>query len=533
MDHAQQDQQSRMVCDEDEEKREVKMQSEEVAAISSSRKKDGATDTQKQEQTLTSNGGKYVLHGKIDRGTFSTVMLASLASEQHLAKNLKKWFAIKMITPTSHPARVKFEAWCLKRMGGRNNVISTLGGFRENDKVGLVMPFIQHEPFHRYCFKLGPAEVQRYLQELLIALDWVHQHGVIHRDVKPGNFLRNSANGGSYMLVDFGLAQEMKESALRQDMEGCLAKTKVGDAVATTATAAVPCTDATLDDQVVPQQSSVTAVRKPLKLSNSMKTDLTDVPLACQIKTTADTIGKHLQPKYRSSARARSPYANYLKRGALGGACCNCCGRPQVCCNCLVKPEMNAPRAGTPGYRAPEVLMRYPHQTTAIDVWAAGIIFLSLLSKVYPFFTNSDDSISLAEIIEVFGYERLDNTARALDRMLLIDKKTTQGAIQPLSLRSLCQHFRQIYVDKNTKAPVEPTAGGSSPRTECGEQSFDSCSNCYIPLHKCVCLVRDRNKRDEYGPDAYDLLGRLLEPNPHLRITAAEALQHPYFQVQY
>lgn len=25
---------------------------------------------------------------------------------------------------------------------------------------------------------------------------------------------------------------------------------------------------------------------------------------------------------------------------------------------------MHAPRAGTPGYRSPEVLLKYPHQTT-------------------------------------------------------------------------------------------------------------------------------------------------------------------------
>ena len=32
--------------------------------------------------------------------------------------------------------------------------------------------------------------------------------------------------------------------------------------------------------------------------------------------------------------------------------------------------------------------------------------------------------------------------------------------------------------------------------------------------------------------EAYDLLGRLLDPNPHTRITAEEALQHPFILQQ-
>ena len=38
-----------------------------------------------------------------------------------------------------------------------------------------------------------------------------------------------------------------------------------------------------------------------------------------------------------------------------------------VCVNiCYGRLAEKAPRAGTPGYRAPEVLMKYPHQTTGM-----------------------------------------------------------------------------------------------------------------------------------------------------------------------
>ncbi|EKX31054.1 hypothetical protein GUITHDRAFT_50958, partial [Guillardia theta CCMP2712] len=47
--------------------------------------------------------------------------------------------------------------------------------------------------------------------------------------------------------------------------------------------------------------------------------------------------------------------------------------------NSGVKFERPVKRAGTRGYRAPEVLMGMQCQTTAVDVWAAGVVLLTLL----------------------------------------------------------------------------------------------------------------------------------------------------------
>lgn len=65
--------------------------------------------------------------------------------------------------------------------------------------------------------------------------------------------------------------------------------------------------------------------------------------------------------------------------------------------------HQNAPRAGTPGFRSPEVLLKCPNQTTAVDIWSGGIIMLCLLSGRYPFFRAYDDMTALAQIISVIG----------------------------------------------------------------------------------------------------------------------------------
>lgn len=50
------------------------------------------------------------------------------------------------------------------------------------------------------------AEVALYIRNLLKALCRVHSFGIIHRDVKPNNFLYDRKNN-KFLLIDFGLAQ--------------------------------------------------------------------------------------------------------------------------------------------------------------------------------------------------------------------------------------------------------------------------------------------------------------------------------------
>lgn len=69
-------------------------------------------------------------------------------------------------------------------------VLRTPGG-----AFALVMPFFEHDDFRQYMKTLTLSGVAAYMRSLLIALAHVHSKGVIHRDVKPRNFMYHAESG--------------------------------------------------------------------------------------------------------------------------------------------------------------------------------------------------------------------------------------------------------------------------------------------------------------------------------------------------
>jgi len=143
------------------------------------------------------------------------------------------------------------------------------------------------------------------------------------------------------------------------------------------------------------------------------------------------------------------------------------------------------------------VLLRYPDQTTAVDIWSAGVIFLSLLSGRYPFFKSADDLSALAQIIAVFGSRAVQVAAQAYGKNVL-----TNAQVEPTDLRMLCEKL------KTGQIATLPPGNTSDP-----QQSV---------------------RRWTVSPEsAYNLLGRLLDLNPLTRVTADQALEHQFFSEQF
>src|SRR5678815_3442166 len=91
------------------------------------------------------------------------------------------------------------------------HIVTLLSAGENEDLLYYTMPFIEGESLRHELEKgrLPVKEVVRMLHDVVDALAYAHARGVIHRDIKPGNILRQ----GSHALVtDFGVAKALNAS---------------------------------------------------------------------------------------------------------------------------------------------------------------------------------------------------------------------------------------------------------------------------------------------------------------------------------
>lgn len=227
--------------------------------------------------------------------------------------------AIKRIYVTSSPKRILNEIKILDALSGYDNISPLLKVMRHEDQVLAVLPYFEHQDF-RSLYKTGTkTDIQIYITQLCQALKYVHSKDIIHRDIKPTNFLydRHRRYG---VLVDFGLAEVQSFS--------------------------------------------------------------TSNPCVC--------VSQENQKRILGSAWELKPKGSYEKNDARSGRRSN--------------------RAGTRGFRAPEVLFKCTCQTTQIDMWSVGVILLSFLCKTLPFFMSHDDADALVELCAIFGRQAMNQT---------------------------------------------------------------------------------------------------------------------------
>ncbi|KAI5293660.1 hypothetical protein KEM52_005342, partial [Ascosphaera acerosa] len=311
-----------------------------------------AQDMKKLEENFTGISRRFQLVNRIGEGTFSTVYKARdllgegydggyngegskrrrigrngasrITADENThptrlgRKNPPRYVALKKIYVTSSPIRIRNELELLASLRGHDTICPLLTAFRHQDQVVAVLPFFPHTDFRLMYRTFLVDDMRYYFRSLFEGLRAVHKAGIIHRDIKPTNFLYNPELKKG-VLVDFGLA----ERYIPRSSDSC------------------PC-----------------------------------------IRRNDERIQARLV-----AARRRPPPIGYPKTDS--------------------RPTRRANRAGTRGFRAPEVLFKCTAQSPKIDIWSVGVILLTFLGRRFPFFNSMDDVEALIEIATIFGLKRM------------------------------------------------------------------------------------------------------------------------------
>jgi casein kinase II subunit alpha len=135
------------------------------------------------------------------------------------------------------------------------------------------------------------------------------------------------------------------------------------------------------------------------------------------------------------------------------------------------------PHAGTKAFMAPELLIGYNYANYGIDIWAAGLIFMLMLFKSFPFPRDDSETEQLFVVAKIIGGQAF------------------------LNLLSMCEiAFRKDWIHR-----LRGIKGNG--------------------FEKVVQAAPEARR----PPEAVDLLMKMMKYDFRFRITAREALNHPFF----
>ncbi len=154
--------------------------------------------------------GRYQVLEEIGRGGMAAVFRA-------LDTDSQTEVALKLVAPhlsddPNFERRFHQEAELLRELTHRH-IIPVLDYGEAKGYAYLVMPYVQVGTLtdRLRVGPIGPHEGARLMAQLSEALQYAHDHGVIHRDVKPSNVLLDEH--GNVLLSDFGMARLREASS--------------------------------------------------------------------------------------------------------------------------------------------------------------------------------------------------------------------------------------------------------------------------------------------------------------------------------
>jgi serine/threonine-protein kinase len=164
----------------------------------------------------TEIAGRYRLDERLGSGGMSTVYRA-------LDGVLERQVAVKILADhlaedDGFVARFRREALAAARLV-HPNVVQVYDSGRDEDsgRHFIVMEYVPGESVAKTLrdqSRMAVGDAVDIVVQACAGLEYAHRHGVIHRDVKPGNLIVN--HDGVVKLADFGIAKAAEDSKITQ-----------------------------------------------------------------------------------------------------------------------------------------------------------------------------------------------------------------------------------------------------------------------------------------------------------------------------
>ncbi len=161
---------------------------------------------------------EYDLLEKIGQGGMGTVYKA-------LHSRLKRIVALKVLADhrLNDPAAVDRFSREMQAVGklAHPNIVRALDAGEADGRHYLVMEYIDGLDLSRLSRRCGPlpvAEACELVRQAALALQHAHEHGLVHRDMKPSNVMLT--RDGQVKVLDLGIALLQPEEPATSDLTG-------------------------------------------------------------------------------------------------------------------------------------------------------------------------------------------------------------------------------------------------------------------------------------------------------------------------
>ncbi|CAL0305951.1 unnamed protein product [Lupinus luteus] len=448
-----------------------------------------------------------------------------------------KRLAIKCPHDNAHKNHINNERHMLERFGGKNFIIKFEDSFKSSSGDCFVLEHVEHDRPEVLKKEIDVIQLQWYGYCMFRALACLHKEGVVHRDVKPGNFLFSRRLNKGY-LIDFNLAMDLKQKySIGSKSKPSLDATNTTHLPSGSAplvqdknlagSKSLPSSKREVaDNKRNSQLNSKQVKQKAYTGSQKNCPDKAGVTLLRAQGTDGSgiTSAKEITSSKAASAerrmeilpsQGRKELISYALQNSMPSAKNSSIKVPSSQRKRVTAPSGKADGkivyitpmplhssttavgllrnrgdgrqkkegscVGTKGFRAPEVLFRSQFQGPKVDIWSAGVTLLYLVIGKSAFTGEPEQNIK--EIAKLRGSEELWEVAKLHDREVSFPLELLDDRyLQSWDIRSWCK--------VQTKRP----------------EFFEQ-----IPK------------------SLFDLLDKCLTVNPRNRISVEEILRHEFF----